>query len=81
MQHNTCISTNRSSKALLNRAQLLVLIVLSSVMLTASMSAQSLVAANTTTGKILGTVVDTTDDPIPGATVVLQGLRATVLRL
>jgi len=35
--------------------------------------AQSPQAANTETGSILGTVVDTSDDPIPGATVVLQG--------
>jgi hypothetical protein len=73
MQNNTSTPTNQASKTLLNRAQILVLIVLSGVMLTAPMSAQSLVAANTKTGKILGTVVDTTDDPIPGATVVLQG--------
>jgi hypothetical protein len=73
MQNNTRTPAKQASKALLNRTQILVLIVLSGVILTASMSAQSLVAANTKTGKILGTVVDTTDDPIPGATVVLQG--------
>src|SRR5207302_8005424 len=37
------------------------------------MSAQSFTAADTKTGTILGTVVDTTDDPIPGANVILQG--------
>ena len=37
------------------------------------MSAQSFKTASTKTGRILGTVVDTSDDPIPGATVVLQG--------
>jgi hypothetical protein len=35
--------------------------------------AQSTEAANTQTGSILGTVVDTSDDPVPDATVVLQG--------
>ena len=37
------------------------------------MSAQSFTAAGTKTGTILGTVVDTTDDPIPAAHVILQG--------
>jgi len=36
-------------------------------------SAQSIEAANTKTGSILGTVVDTSDDPVPDAAVVLQG--------
>jgi hypothetical protein len=36
-------------------------------------SAQSIEMANTKTGSILGTVVDTSDDPVPDATVVLQG--------
>ena len=36
-------------------------------------SAQSTEAANTKTGSILGTVVDTSDDPVSDAAVVLQG--------
>ncbi|HTR25254.1 MAG TPA: carboxypeptidase-like regulatory domain-containing protein [Terriglobales bacterium] len=36
-------------------------------------SAQSTEAANTRTGSALGTVVDISDDPVPDATVVLQG--------
>src|SRR5262249_6102996 len=36
------------------------------------LAAQSFDSADTKTGRIVGTVVDATDDPIPGATVVLQ---------
>ena len=35
--------------------------------------AQTIEIVNTSTGSIVGTVVDTTEDPIPDATVVLQG--------
>jgi hypothetical protein len=42
-------------------------------MLAMSVSAQSAEAANTKTWSILGKVVDPSDDPIPGASVVLQG--------
>ena len=49
------------------------LIVLGGVILAVPMSAQSFETANTKTGRILGTVVDTSDDPIPGANVILQG--------
>jgi len=45
-------------------------------------SAQSTETANTRTGSVLGTVVDTSDDPVPDATVVLQrptGERLTVV--
>ena len=52
---------------------MLVLIALGGVIVAVPMSAQSAEAPNTRTGSILGTVVDTSDDPIPGATVVLQG--------
>jgi len=72
MQENTHASPNRTLEALLKRAQILVLIVLSGV-LVVPMSAQSFETANTITGSILGTVLDTTDDPIPGANVILQG--------
>ncbi len=72
MQKNTHASPNRPLEALLKRAQILVLIVLSGV-LVVPMSAQSFETANTITGSILGTVVNTTDDPIPGANVILQG--------
>ena len=57
---------------LLKRAQFLALIVLGGITLVARVSAQSFVTANSETGSIRGTVVDTSDDPIPGASVVLQ---------
>ena len=52
---------------------MLLLIVLGGVIVAVPVSAQSAEAPNTKTGRILGTVVDTSDDPIPGATVFLQG--------
>src|SRR5579864_6910165 len=60
----------------------LLLIALSGVILGVPMSAQSLRTESAITGSISGTVVDTSDDPIPGATVVLQapfGARLTVV--
>ncbi len=73
MQNKTQVSPKRRLAMLLKRAHLLVLIILGGVILVVPMSAQSFEAASTKTGRVLGTVVDTTDDPIPGATVVLQG--------
>jgi Carboxypeptidase regulatory-like domain len=52
---------------------MLLLIALSGVILGVPMSAQSLRTENAITGSISGTVVDASGDPIPGATVVLQG--------
>jgi len=52
---------------------MLVLIILGGFIPAVPMSAQSFEAANTRTGSIRGTVVDSSDDPIPGATIVLQG--------
>ena len=80
MQNSTHASPNRPLEALLKRAQFLVLIVLSGVSLVAPMSAQPFTTANAITGSILGTVVDTTDDPIPGANVILQGPAGERLR-
>jgi hypothetical protein len=57
---------------LLKLTHMLGLIVLGGTTLVVPVSAQSAEAANTKTGSILGTVVDTSDDPIPDATVVLQ---------
>ena len=73
MQNKTHVSLNQPLAMLLKRAHMLVLIILGGVILVVPMSAQSLEPASAKTGRILGTVVDTTDDPIPGATVVLQG--------
>ena len=60
----------------------LLLMVLSGVILRVPMSAQSLRTENAITGSISGTVVDASDDPIPGATVVVQapsGERSTAV--
>ena len=72
MQKSTHASRNRSLASLLKRARLLLLFVLSGVILIVPMSAQSFTTADTKTGNILGTVVDTSGDPIPGAKVVVQ---------
>ena len=73
MQQNTLRLPGRSLASLLTRAHLLLLIVIGAVAVAVPMSAQSFTAADTKTGAILGTVVDTTDDPIPGANVILRG--------
>ena len=73
MQNNTQAVSNRFWDQFLKLTTMLVLIALGGVLVAAPVSAQSAEAPNTTTGRILGTVVDTSDDPIPGATVVLQG--------
>jgi len=73
MQNNSHTSPNRPLEVLLKLTHILVLIALGGVILVVPVSAQSTEAANTITGSILGTVVDTSDDPVPDATVVLQG--------
>src|SRR5271157_2349998 len=72
LQHRR-ISPNSLLASLSKRAHLLLLIVIGAVAVAMPMSAQSFTAAGTKTGTILGTVVDTTDDPIPAANVILQG--------
>jgi Carboxypeptidase regulatory-like domain len=72
MLKNTQSSRNPSG-TFHKRSHVLMLIILGGTILMASSSAQSVNGANAKTGTILGTVVDTSDDPIPGATVVLQG--------
>ena len=74
MQNKTHASPNRPLAMLLKLTHLLGLIVLGGGMtLVVPASAQSAEAANTKTGSIRGTVVDSSDDPIPAATIVLQG--------
>jgi len=73
MQNNTHALSIRFRERLLKLTQMLVLIALGGVIVAVPVSAQSAEAPNTKTGRILGTVVDTSDDPIPGATVLLQG--------
>ena len=64
MQNKTYVSPDRSLATLRKRAQMLVLTILGGVILVVPMSAQSFEPASAKTGRILGTVVDTTDDPI-----------------
>ena len=73
MQQNTLRLPGKPLASLLNRAHVLLLIVIGAVAIAVPMSAQSFTAAGPKTGTILGTVVDTTDDPIPAANVILQG--------
>ncbi len=73
MQNNTHALLNRSSDRLLKLTQMLLVIALGGVSVAAPVFAQSLEAAKAETGRVRGTVIDSTDDPIPGATVILQG--------
>ena len=73
MQQNSLRLPGRPLASPLQRAHLLLLIVIGAVAAAVPMSAQSFMAAGTKTGTIRGTVVDITDDPIPAAHVILQG--------
>ncbi|MGB2603001.1 MAG: carboxypeptidase-like regulatory domain-containing protein [Candidatus Sulfotelmatobacter sp.] len=73
MQNNTHASPNRPLELLLKLRHMLVLIALGGMIVAVPMLAQSFEAANTRAGSIRGTVVDSSDDPIPTATIVLQG--------
>ena len=73
MLQNSLRLSGRRFASHLKRAHLLLLIVIGAVVGAIPMSAQSFMASATKTGTILGTVVDTTDDPIPAANVILQG--------
>jgi len=73
MQNNTHALSNGFWDRFPKLTQMLLLIALSGAIVAVPASAQSAEGPNTKTGRILGTVVDTSDDPIPGATVFLQG--------
>ena len=74
IRNKTCAMPNRYPGAFLKATQVLLLIVLVGGLLFAVPAfAQGSEAANTKTGGILGTVADVNSDPIPNATVVLQG--------
>src|SRR5581483_4186568 len=79
MQNKTHVSPNLPLAMLLKLTHLLGLIVLAGMTIVVPASAQSAEAASTKTGSILGTVVDTSDDPVAGATVVLQGPAGDLL--
>jgi hypothetical protein len=73
MHNNTPAKPNRNL-ATLKLANLLLLIVLAGgTLIVIPAFAQSTEASNIKAGSILGTVVDISDDPVPDATVVLQG--------
>lgn len=73
MPQNRRISSNQTLASLVKPYHILILIVMGAVAISVPMAAQSFTAAGATTGSIMGTVVDTTDDPIPSANVILQG--------
>ena len=73
MQNNTHTLSNRCWDRLLKLTQILVLVALGRVIVAVPVSAQSFEGAKSETGCIRGTVVDSSDDPIPAATIVLQG--------
>ena len=74
IHNNTPTTPDRRLGAFLKVTHVLLLIFLAGgSLLVIPASAQSIEAANTKTGSILGTVVDTSDDPVPDAAVVLQG--------
>ena len=72
MQNNTHDLRKRFWEGFQKLMPILLLIGLSGAILEPRMWAQSLITESAITGAISGTVVDTSDDPIPGATVVLQ---------
>jgi hypothetical protein len=72
MQNKTHSSPNTFWGRLPKLTHMLLLIAVGGLSFAIPPSAKAAEAANTKTGSILGTVVDTSDDPIPGATVVLQ---------
>jgi len=74
MRNNIQTSLNKFWGRFLTLTHFSLLILLCGVMLAMSVSAQCAEVANTKTWSILGKVVDPSDDPIPGASVVLQGL-------
>jgi len=79
---NTRATPGRRSRAFLKATHVLLLIVLAGLLRALPASAQSSEAANTKPGSILGSAVDTNNDPVPDATVALQapgGNRLTVV--
>jgi len=73
-RNNKLSAPDRRLGAFLNVTHVLLLIFLvSGSLLVVPASAQSTEPPNAKTGRVLGTVVDTSDDPVPAATVILQG--------
>lgn len=72
MRSNTHADLGRPLNVRSKARHILVLIVLSGMVLVGSASAQSIVAADTNSGTVLGQVLDVNEDPIANASVVLQ---------
>src|ERR1700687_1669629 len=72
MHNNRHASSRWLLGTLFNPTQMLLIVVASGLILVAPASAQSTEVPNTKTGSILGKVVDSNNDTIPNATVVLQ---------
>ncbi len=70
--HNKIHSPKRCWAALLSTTHVLLIVLVGGLLVVVPAFAQRNEAANTQSATILGTVVDDTSDPIPGATVVLQ---------
>jgi hypothetical protein len=84
MHSDTHADLNQPLNVLSKTRHILVLISLSGMVLVASASAQSTVAANTNSGTVLGQVLDVNEDPVANASVVLQradGDHATVVTM
>ncbi len=71
--HKKIHTPKRYWEAFLSKTRVLLIVLAGGLLVVVPASAQRTEAANPQSGTILGTVVDETSDPIPGATVVLQG--------
>ena len=84
MHNNTHANPNQPLKVLSKPRHFLSLIALTGIAFVGSVSAQSIVAANTHSGTVLGRVLDANEDPVANASVVLQrpdGDHATVVTM
>ena len=84
MQSYTQTPPNRLMECFLKLTHWLLVIAIGGGTLILSVPAHAADGTDANTGTILGTVVDTSDDPIPSATVVLQGRdadRLTVVKI
>jgi len=84
MHNDTHANSDRPLTVLSKPRHFLVLIALTGILFAGSVSAQSIIAANTNSGTVLGRVLDVNEDPVANATVVLQrpeGDHATVVTM
>src|SRR5215472_10340191 len=74
MNNNNPHTATRRGLGALQKATYMLLLIAGGWVLVVPASGQSTEEASSKSGSIVGTVVDIGDDPIPNATVVLQGL-------